>query len=177
VANGRGRRSFQCLEANGRKRRSLFSPFSTSHPSNLLGPSSFSFDLTVLLYYNFRPLFTHSLFLSLAYKLWCAFRCHKSPTHLLSIQFGWRFFFYTWDYGVTHGHVLCLKLCKQMKSRPQNHLYIWRWHNILMMKTLHRERCAPVLKLIPLELNTITFLRILAPWYFVVSRPCFWWWT
>jgi hypothetical protein len=55
------------------KGEASFSPFSTSPPSNLLRPSSFSFDLTVLLYHNFRPLFTHSLFLSLAYKLRCAF--------------------------------------------------------------------------------------------------------
>jgi hypothetical protein len=65
-----------------------FSPFSTSPPSNLLKLSSFSFDLIVLLYYSFRPLFTHTLFLSLAYKLQCAFRCHKSLTHSLSIRFG-----------------------------------------------------------------------------------------
>jgi hypothetical protein len=50
-----------------------FSPFSISPLSNLLRPSSFSLDLKVLLYHSFRPLFTHSLFLSLAYKLRCAF--------------------------------------------------------------------------------------------------------
>jgi len=50
-----------------------FSPFSTSASSNLLRPSSFSFDFTVLFYHNSRPLFTHSFFLSLVYKLRCTF--------------------------------------------------------------------------------------------------------
>jgi hypothetical protein len=58
---------FPMPEANGR--RSQWKPFSISPPSNLLRPLSFSFDLTILLYHSSRPLFTHSLFLSLAYKL------------------------------------------------------------------------------------------------------------
>jgi hypothetical protein len=51
-----------------------FSFFSIFPPSNLLRPSSFSFDFTVLLYYSSRPLFTHSLFLSLAYRILLNFR-------------------------------------------------------------------------------------------------------
>jgi hypothetical protein len=51
------------------KGEASFSPFSTSPPSNLFRPSSFSFDLTVLLYHSYKLLFMHSLFLSLAYKL------------------------------------------------------------------------------------------------------------
>jgi hypothetical protein len=39
------------------ERETSFSPFSTSPPSNLLKLSSFSFDLTILLYHNSRPLF------------------------------------------------------------------------------------------------------------------------
>ncbi len=72
------------------ERGASFSPFSTPPPNNLLRPSSFSFNLTVLLYHSSRPLFTHSFFLSLAYKLRCTFRCHKSPTHSLLIRFGWK---------------------------------------------------------------------------------------
>jgi len=47
----------------------FFSPFSTPPPNNLLRPLSFPFDLTILLYHSFRLLVTHSLFLSLVYKL------------------------------------------------------------------------------------------------------------
>jgi hypothetical protein len=44
------------------ERKASFSPFSTCPPSNLLRPSSFSFDLTILFYHSSRPLFTHSFF-------------------------------------------------------------------------------------------------------------------
>jgi hypothetical protein len=84
----------------------FFSPFSTPPLSNLLRPSSFSFDLTVLLYHSFRSLFTHSLFLSLAYKLQCAFRYHKSSHVHCQFSLVEDPFSFAWNYGVMHGHVL-----------------------------------------------------------------------
>jgi hypothetical protein len=66
----------------------------------------------------------------------------------------------------TWPHLTCFKLRKWMKSRPHNHLWIWRWCNILVMKTLNRERCALILKLMPLEFGIIAFFRTLTPWWF-----------
>jgi hypothetical protein len=51
------------------KEKLPFHLFPLPPPSNSLRLSSFSFDLTISLYYSSKPLFTHSLFLSLAYKL------------------------------------------------------------------------------------------------------------
>jgi len=60
---------FPMLGGQWKEKEKFLFTFFHFPPNNLLEPSSFSFDITVLLYHSFRPLFTHSLFLSLAYKL------------------------------------------------------------------------------------------------------------
>jgi len=106
VANGR----FQCLVANGRKRkrkkRSTFSPLPIFSQQILLKLSFFSIDLKVLFYHGSRPLLTHFLFFSLTYKL---------------------------------------------QSRIS-------WRNIFVMKISNCEKCAFILKLIPLQ-----------AWYYHIS--------
>jgi hypothetical protein len=61
LANGRRRRRFQCLEANGRGRKVPFHLFPLSPQATLLRPLCFSFEIKVLLYHGSRPSFTHFL--------------------------------------------------------------------------------------------------------------------
>jgi hypothetical protein len=67
----------------------------------------------VLLYHNFRPLFTHSLFFPWPINYDHAFRCHKSPTHSLSTQFGKRSFHFCLKlWRCVWPRFIGLKLCK-----------------------------------------------------------------
>jgi hypothetical protein len=70
------------------KEKVIFHLFSLFPQATLLKPSSFS-----LLYHGYRSLFTSFLLFPWPINCDCAFWCHKSPIHSLSIWFGWRFVF------------------------------------------------------------------------------------
>jgi hypothetical protein len=83
----------------------------------------FSFDIKVLLYHGSRPLFTHFLPFPWPINYDRTFWCHKSFTHSLLIQFGWRSLLFSLK--LWHRiwlHLIGLKLSKWMKSQPQSHL-------------------------------------------------------
>ncbi len=114
-----------------------------------------------------RPLFIHFLPFPWPINYNCASRCKKSFIHSLSIWFWLKIFFSFLEIMVSHMATFTgFKLHKWMKNRLRSHLWIWRWCNILVMKTLNHERCVFILKLILLELGTIAFFWTFAPWWF-----------
>jgi hypothetical protein len=108
VANGR----FQCLVANGRRKRSTFSPLPTFFSRNFTYTFIFSFDLKVLLYNGSKLLLTHFLPFPWPINYNHASQCNKSFTHSLLIWFWMKIFFsFPWNYGIAYGHVLQASSC------------------------------------------------------------------
>jgi hypothetical protein len=79
--------------------------------ATLLRPSCFSFNIKVLLYHGSRPLFMHFLIFPWLINYDHAFWCHKSPTHSVLIQFGWKFIYLSLKLWCHVSHILWALSC------------------------------------------------------------------
>jgi hypothetical protein len=89
ATNGR----FQCLVANGRRRRNILFTFSHFPPNKFYLNLFFSINLKVLLYHGSRPLLTPFLPSSWPINYNHTFWCNKSFTHSLPIWFWSKIYF------------------------------------------------------------------------------------
>jgi hypothetical protein len=100
------------------------------------------------------------------------------PHTSLLIRFGWRFFFFPWNYGVTYGHVLQASSCaSEWRANPgvvfrsDIDITSWWWRTWIA-KGAHSSWSR-----FPSNLVLPHFPKLLHPGDFIVSQPRFWWWT
>jgi hypothetical protein len=68
----------------------------------LFRPSYFSLEIKVWFYHGSRLLFMHYLPFPWPINYDRAFWCHKSPTHSLSIRFGWKSLLFSLEIMASH---------------------------------------------------------------------------
>ncbi len=130
VANGRRRRSFQCLEANRRKRRRFIFTFSHFHlfpfspQATLLRALCFSFEIKVLLYHGSRSSFTHFFPFPWPINYDHVFWCHKSPIDSFLIEFGWNFFLFCLEVMVSRMAMFYRLRFAQVNEKPALESYL-----------------------------------------------------
>jgi hypothetical protein len=160
------------------EREASFSPFSTSPPNNLLRISSFlltsRFYFTIVLgrYLHIPSFCPWPINYDVPFNvtgpphICCRFGLVEDP------------FFFAWDYGVTHGHVLRASSCTcEWKASP---IIIFRFY-VDATSSWWRPRTArgacPSWSRSSLSLVLSHFSKLSHLNDFVASRPCFWWWT
>jgi len=102
MVDGRRKRRSPCLVANGRRRRSSFSPLFIFPPTNFTQTFIFSFDFKLLLYHGSRPLLTHFLPFPWPINYDRASQCHKSFPHSLPIWFWLKIYFLFFKIMASH---------------------------------------------------------------------------
>ncbi len=175
MANGR----FHCLVANGRRRRSTFSPLPTFPQTNFTWTFIFSIDFKVLLYHGSKLLLIHLFLFPQPINYNRASQCNKSFIPSLPIWFWLKIFFsFPWNYGISYGHILW----------APNYTSEWRTASKVISRfdlditsLWQRSRTSKGVCLswnwTPSSLILLYFFEFLYPGDFVISRPHFWWWN
>jgi len=135
VANGRRRRSFLCLEANGRRKKRLF--FTSSHFS----PKRLYLDLRLfplILKFDFTMVLGRYLCLSpfpLAYKLRSRILMSQVP-HTFIVNSIWlKIFFFTLKIMVSHMVMSYMPQTSQANKEPTSELSLY----LMLMQHRHDE--------------------------------------
>jgi hypothetical protein len=168
------------LVTNGRWRKNTFSPLPIFPPTTLLKPSIFSFDLTVLLYYGFKPLLRPFFPFLWSINYDGALQCNKYFTPSLSIWFWLKIWSFSspWNYGVAHGHIL----------QPVSHTSEWRTTSGVISRsypnttsswwrTRTLKGACSFWSWTPSSLVLLYFFELSHLGDLAASQPHFWWWT